>query len=275
MSDLQDERFEFGKNWRRFLTTLSQERIEIAEGSLVERLPGGLAGKTFLDIGSGSGLFSLCARRLGAKVHSFDYDPQSVACTDELRRRYFESDPDWTVEKGSALDREYLEGLGGFDVVYSWGVLHHTGSMWQALENATLPVKPGGQLFVSIYNDQGFQSRIWLRIKRLYNRLPAFLRLPYTLAIVLPLEALTAAFYLLQLKPGEYFRRWTHYQERSLRGMSLWHDHVDWIGGHPFEVAKPEEIFDFYRKRGFVLEQLRTTQRWGCNEFVFRRDADR
>jgi 2-polyprenyl-3-methyl-5-hydroxy-6-metoxy-1,4-benzoquinol methylase len=100
----------------------------------VERLDG----KSFLDIGSGSGLFSLAARRLGARVHSFDYDQQSVACTAELRRRYFPSAGDWVVERGSALDRDYLARLGTFDVVYSWGVLHHTGDMWRALEN----VKP-------------------------------------------------------------------------------------------------------------------------------------
>lgn len=273
MSDLQDDRFEFGKNWRRFLKSLTPERIEIAERSLVERLSGDLRGKTFLDIGSGSGLFSLCARRLGAKVHSFDYDPHSVACTEELRRRFFPEDPDWIVERGSALDQDYLAGLGRHDVVYSWGVLHHTGSMWEALANAADRVKPGGLLFISIYNDQGVQSRIWHAIKKLYVRLPALLRLPYTLAVVLPLELVVAGFYLLRLKPAEYVERWTNYQERSLRGMSLWTDHVDWIGGFPFEVAKPEEIFDFHRERGFTLEGLRTTQRWGCNEFVFRRDS--
>ncbi len=48
-----------------------------------------LAGNSFLDVGSGSGLFSLAAMRLGAdRVHSFDYDPQSVGCTKELKRRF-------------------------------------------------------------------------------------------------------------------------------------------------------------------------------------------
>ena len=94
-----------------------------------------LTGKTFLDIGSGSGLFSLAARRLGAKVHSFDFDSNSYGCTMELRKRYFDGDGNWKVEQGSALDRNYIESLGKFDIVYSWGVLHHTGAMWTALEN--------------------------------------------------------------------------------------------------------------------------------------------
>src|SRR5213592_354584 len=97
------ERFEFGDNWRRFLDVVDDARIAAAERSLEEMLGrGSLADKRFLDIGSGSGLFSLAARRLGARrVHSFDYDPQSVACTRELRRRYLPEDPAWTIERGS------------------------------------------------------------------------------------------------------------------------------------------------------------------------------
>ena len=139
------QRFEFGGNWANFLSVLDEDRINAAVRGLqrmlqVERLDG----LRFLDIGSGSGLSSLAAKRLGARVHSFDYDPQSVACTNELRRRYFPDTSDWSVERGSALDAEYLRQLGTFDIVYSWGVLHHTGEMWRALENAVIPVAPGG-----------------------------------------------------------------------------------------------------------------------------------
>lgn len=79
------QRFEFGANWAQFLKVLNDERIAQAEKSLKD-MPGmpDLTGKRFLDAGSGSGLFSLVSRRLGANVHSFDYDPQSVACAQEL-----------------------------------------------------------------------------------------------------------------------------------------------------------------------------------------------
>ncbi len=114
------ERFEFGKNWQKFLEVLNEERIVQAERTLRDMLEADtLVGKRFVDIGSGSGLFSLTARRLGARVHSFDYDPESVACTKELRRRYFPNDPEWVVEQGSVLDTDYLHRLGTFDVVYS------------------------------------------------------------------------------------------------------------------------------------------------------------
>src|SRR5450432_3200778 len=120
------ERFEFGKNWAAFLAGMNDARIAAGEQSLREMLQiDSLQGKTFLDIGSGSGLFSLAARRLGAKIQSFDYDPASVACTRELKARYYPEDENWTVASGSVLDADYVNSLGRFDVVYSWGVLHH------------------------------------------------------------------------------------------------------------------------------------------------------
>lgn len=262
------ERFEFGKNWARFLNTLGEDRIRQAETSLQTMLGAGrLNGCSFLDLGCGSGLFSLAARRLGARVHSIDYDPQSVACAGELRRRYFPAGTDWQIEEGSALDRSYLESLGPFDVVYSWGVLHHTGAMWTALENAAIPVARGGRLFISIYNDQGPASRRWLAVKRLYNHLPAGLRFLLLLAVTVRLWWRRWVKDLLRLRPFESWRRagWE-------RGMSAWYDAVDWVGGYPFEVAKPEEIFDFYHARGFQLENLATCGgSLGCNQFVFLR----
>jgi hypothetical protein len=145
------ERFEFGKNSARFLGSLNEERIVQARKSLSELLElETLHGKSFLAIGSGRGLFSTAARQLGARVHSFDYDPHSVKCTRELNRRYFPDDSQWTIEEGSALDNDYLRSLGTFDVVYSWGVLHHTGDMWTALDNVAPLVRGGSPVYFAL-----------------------------------------------------------------------------------------------------------------------------
>jgi 2-polyprenyl-3-methyl-5-hydroxy-6-metoxy-1,4-benzoquinol methylase len=263
------QRFEFGKNWQSFLSVLDEERIATAESSLTSMLGmGRLVERSFLDIGSGSGLFSLAAMRLGAqRVHSFDYDPQSVECSFELKHRFFPEAERWTVERGSVLDADYLSGLGRWDIVYSWGVLPHTGSMWEALQNVTPLVQGGGILFLALYNDQERVSRRWRMVKRLYNTGP-WARWLVT-ATVIPYFVLRGlvADVLHRKNPAARYREY-----KKSRGMSRLHDWLDWLGGYPFEVARPEEILDFYRERGFSLERLKTCGGgYGNNEFVFKR----
>ena len=256
------QRFPFGKNWAQFLKTLDEQKIQEAERSLCKMLRvNDLSGRRFLDVGSGSGLSSLAARRLGAQVHSFDYDPESVACTLQLRRRYFPDDPHWTIERGSILDAQFVTSLGRFDIVYSWGVLHHTGEMYKALSEIAPCVAAQGMLFVAIYNDQGWISRYWMHVKRAYNRS----RIERALVVAVH------APYLLWLR---WVVRTISGRGSLQRGMSLSRDMFDWLGGYPFEVAKPEEIFRFYRDMGFSLETLKTCGgRQGCNEFVFHRET--
>lgn len=267
------QRFEFGKNWARFLLGLNDERIAAAEGSLRRMLGvASLMGISFVDVGSGSGLFSLAARRLGAKVHSFDFDPSSVACTTELRRRYFPDDQDWAIDEASVLDVSYLKSLGQFDVVYSWGVLHHTGNMWAALDNVCCLVAPGGKLFIAIYNDQGSRSRRWLVAKQIYNRLPRPLHTLWAVLAILPSELKAAVSALVGGRLLRYFQSWV--QVDPSRGMSHWRDVIDWVGGYPYEYAAPDEVFKFYRDRGFVMAELKCKNAgFGCVEFMFLRAA--
>ena len=260
------ERFKFGQNWQRFLKTLDDTRIAEAERSLRQMLEvENLQGIRYLDIGSGSGIFSLAARRLGAQVHSFDYDPQSVACAAELKRQYFPDDLNWSIEEGSVLDADYVQTLGKFEVVYSWGVLHHSGAMWQALEHAAVPVADGGKLFVAVYNDQGGKSNRWRMVKRLYCK--------GLVGRILVTEVFFSYFFAKGLavdvlRAKNPIQRYKNY--KKTRGMSITTDWHDWLGGYPFEVAKPEEIFYFCKERGFRLERLKTCAGGlGNNEFVF------
>jgi 2-polyprenyl-3-methyl-5-hydroxy-6-metoxy-1,4-benzoquinol methylase len=269
----QENRFEFGTNWMRFLPILNESRILQAENSLKQMLEiEDLNGKSFLDIGSGSGLFSLAARRLGAEVYSFDYDPSSVACTLELKRRYFSDDENWTIEQGDVLEADYLHSFRQFDVVYSWGVLHHTGAMWQALANVVPLVTQEGKLAISIYNDQGKTSLRWAKLKKFYNQSSGPVRMSIVLAVGAFRFFSLALNRLTKFQNPLPFKEWA--ESKKERGMSVWHDLVDWVGGYPFEVAKPEEIFDFYREKGLHLVKLKTS--WGgCNEFVFIREGKR
>jgi SAM-dependent methyltransferase len=267
-------RFSFGENWTRFLSVLTEDRILVAERSLCEMLGrNDLRGLTFLDIGSGSGLFSLAARRLGASVRSFDYDPASVACTEELRRRYFPADPEWIISAGSVLDQDFLATLGESDIVYSWGVLHHTGQLWKAVENASNLVAASGQLFIAIYNDQGGTSRAWLAVKRAYNRFPSALRWLVVWPAAVRLWGPTMCKDLVR---GQPFHTWRRYARLSTRGMSPWRDVIDWVGGLPFEVATPAAVREFCAFRGLLLVKLRdVAPGHGCNEFVFDRTGPR
>jgi len=265
------ERFGFGANWARFLSALDDERIAAAEASLKEMLGvTRLDGRRFLDIGSGSGLFSLAARRLGANVHSFDFDRQSVACAEELKRRYFPGDLAWHIEEGSALDRGYLEGLGRFDVVYSWGVLHHTGAMWLGIENAIGRVAaPNGKFFIAIYNDQGWKSHVWWLVKAFYNKLPRILKTPFVRIVTAITNLLVIVKYTLKLEPMTAIAPLL--RDRQGRGMSAKFDAVDWIGGFPFEFATFETLKAYTEARGFSMTNSRRNTGSGCSELVLQR----
>jgi 2-polyprenyl-6-hydroxyphenyl methylase/3-demethylubiquinone-9 3-methyltransferase len=141
--------------------------------------------------------------------------------------------------------------------------------MWDAVGASCRAVRPGGMLFIALYNDQGTKSQRWRAIKKFYNRLPRPLRPLLTAAVIAPEEAKALARFTLAGRPRAYLRRWT---EQGLRGMNRWRDAIDWVGGYPYEVATPEAVFEYCRERGFALKTLKCGGvGLGCNEFVFER----
>jgi SAM-dependent methyltransferase len=265
----QQNRFEFGKNWKDFLLSFTDERLHEARESLKRFLEvTDLQNKSFVDIGSGSGLFSLAARQLGARVLSFDYDPESVACTTRLREQYFPGDPLWAVEQGSILDRKYVGACGPFDVCYSWGVLHHTGRLREALQNAGATVKPKGLLYIAVYNDQGPVSMVWRLIKKTYcsgtygRYLMTSLFFPFFFFSGIIADAVRLR------NPAARYRE----HVKKHRGMSLVHDWRDWLGGYPYEPATPRAIIGLYEDLGFTLLKVKPpVHGFGNNEYLFRK----
>ena len=280
-----DEHFEFGVNWRRFLEVVDERRIDAATESL-RRLLGrdDLDGVRFLDAGCGSGLFSLAAHLLGADVVGFDFDPQSVACASTLQRR-FAVDRAWTIREGSVLDRDFLAAIGRFDIVYSWGVLHHTGAMWDAIDAVADCVDNDGTLAIALYNDQGRTTDRWRGIKSLYRRLPTTLRTPYVAAVGAVYfggrafgKAAAALAGPIEVADGRTRSDGLadSLKRSDARGMSRWYDLVDWVGGWPLETATPGEVVAFLGDRGFAIERLLTVGgNHGCNEYVATRRRSR
>ena len=185
-----------------------------------------------------------------------------------MKNKYYKNDKNWKVKEGSLLDSNFLKSLGKFDFIYCWGVAHHTGNMWEAIENLDICAKKGTTIFIAIYNDQGSMSKLWKVIKRGYNLAPRRLKVVYALLVFFPLECRYFVYSLLKGKPLKYFQEIFLYKRN--RGMSWWRDKIDWIGGYPFEVATPDQIFEHFKVRGYSLEGLKTVGGGlACNEYVF------
>jgi len=255
--------FSFGENWLKYLDAMPPKAAD-AMARYVQDWLGELANLRFLDIGSGSGLISLVAHELGADVVSFDVDPASARATERLRGRSANT-ASWSSSIGSILDDDFVARLGTFDVVCSWGVLHHTGDVWHALDNAARLVAPNGRLWLALYTKTGSSGRS-LRTKRLYNRLPHVAKGSWRLGYA-------AAKYGKSILRGQ-LRPWVTYHEE--RGMDWWRDIEDWLGGLPYEPVSPGEVLARLRPLGFTLERLQDALGEGVNDvYLFRRAAQR
>ncbi|MBL4757455.1 MAG: class I SAM-dependent methyltransferase [Rhizobiales bacterium] len=261
-----EERFEFGKNWNKFIKrNFSQERCDVSKAHILKFIGrDDLKGLDFLDIGCGSGLHSLAAFQSGAgKIHSLDYDPNSVETT-ELLHKYAQNPSNWKIGRGDVLDGDYVDGLGIWNFVYSWGVLHHTGDVWQAIRNAQSRVADGGLFYIALYAaDVQTDMQFWLDVKREYNKSSTlkkkWMALWYVYRFGMDKKIYKLPLILKQI--------WQH---RFERGMSYFADVHDWLGGWPMEFTYDQDVVDLLEKEhGFKLINVATGE--ACSEFLFER----
>lgn len=249
--------FKFGDNWASFSRQLDEARIEEAMQSLNSLFGNNtLKGMSFLDIGSGSGLFSIAAANLGCDpIAGIDVDPISVQVSRENTKCWLEASNNIVFQHASVLDAEGLNALGKFDIVYSWGVLHHTGSMYEAIRNAAQLVKPGGRFMIAIYN-RHWSSGAWWVIKWLYNHAGA---LGQKILVWIFTPIIFVAKWMVTFKNPLKMRR----------GMDFMHNIVDWVGGYPYEYASVDEMTHFLNGIGIDVVEVRAANTpIGCNEFV-------
>lgn len=260
-----DTHFQFGENWSAYSKRIGEVEVEEAKRALLNLIPAkDLEGASFLDIGSGSGLHSLAAHALGAKdITAVDIDDNSVATTRAVLARY---GVPARVERMSVFESD---ALGQFDIVYSWGVLHHTGDMWRAVREAAKHVKPSGLFVIALYQKTPLCGA-WTMEKRFYTASPKPVQ---KLLSGIYGAAKLAALPLVGINPVKYVRDY-----REVRGMNFWHDVHDWVGGYPYESSTPEETRDFVVGLGFKPVKIGDLKPGvgifgtGCAEYVFRRD---
>ena len=256
-------RFGFGRNWSDFIAQhFSDARVESSRVHLLKALRlGSLEGLSFLDIGCGSGLHSLAALRAGAaSVNGFDYDPDSVATSLKVRDMTVGAAAPWTVEQGSVLDAARMERLGKADIVYSWGVLHHTGDMWTAMDNAVIARKPDGVVYIALYSSDQYvepPAAHWVRIKRAYNECGAFGK---------RMMEWRHALGLFRIGLRERKSPWTVMREAGVRGMDFWTDIRDWLGGWPIEFASYAEVEAWGARHGLTVVNAIVGE--GCTEYI-------
>ena len=271
LNDIKEgKRFRFGNNWKDFVdNNLNEESVKHAISctkNILDESKIDLKDKTVIDIGCGSGLFSLVALELGAKfVTSFDFDPDSVICTKNLLKSRNFDEKNYKCIEGNILDVDFINNLGKYDLVYSWGVLHHTGELYQALKNATLLVENDGLIFISLYQKTIFDP-LWKVEKKFFSSSSKNIQLVICKIWIILLKI------LYTLKGKSFKKIVSNYFMK--RGMNFYNDLYDWLGGYPYEGIDTKDCVKFFSKLGFINILLKKRSKYyaissGCNEYIF------
>lgn len=262
---VEDTKFSFGRNWKEFIeVNFSEERVNVSKKHILSFLKlNDLKGKYVLDIGCGSGLSSLAMFRSGVeKLVSFDLDPEAVETTFKLKE--LSGNPsNWEVFQGSILDDQLIKKIVPADIVYSWGVLHHTGKMWEAVENASKLIKSGGCFYLALYTTTT-DSDYWLKVKKIYNSISEEEKVWMQHWYIVNYTMLPT-----RLAGGDPASIIEQYKKN--RGMDFFTDIKDWLGGYPFEHASIEEVKSFVKNK-LKLELINIKTGEANTEYLLRKN---
>lgn len=248
--------FNFGKNWKHYSkNALNQNKLNATIRSIDKLTDNKIQNSRFLDIGCGSGIFSVAASKAGAKeVVGFDISQESIEASRYNKKRFYPQG-NMTFHKKSILNTD-INNFGKFDIVYSWGVLHHTGHMWKAINNSLKLVKANGLFIIAIYN-RHWSCPLWKIIKKLYNISPKIIQ-----------KIMIGFFYWIIAITKFIVTCKNPFTKR--RGMNFYHDVIDWVGGYPYEYASKRQIKKYVQNKGFrLIKFFKSPVPTGCNEYVF------
>ena len=235
----EDGNFSFGFNWVDYAKNRVDETIINQHLRDLQEIYGSIEKRgSLLDLGSGSGLSSLCFLKLRfSSVLSVDLDPFSIEAGQLLMSRFGESYKNrWSTAQANILDPMFVsQNAHKFDVVYSWGVLHHTGNMWEAIRNAASLVADKGIFHVTLYRSGGlYTQHLRMKFGFLMSDKEGKKRILFDYLNLIEKTVNHSVFI-----PKDH------------RGMNHFNDALDWLGGVPYEVADPEVLQAFLYSLGF------------------------
>ncbi len=198
--------------------------------------PEEVKGKTVLDAGCGTGVFSIIFARNGAaKVTGIDISPGSLGTARGLKEKFGLANAEF--QQQDMLHLSFRDA--SFDIVWAWGTVHHTTDPLGAITELIRVLKPGGSLFLAIYKQT---SVTWIHeiIRKTMIRTP---RWSWNVLAKAGAFMLTPVVFL--------FKR----RQKSRKGEKLSELILDWYFVPIRHYYTPEEIRVFLERKKFRIEK--------------------